>query len=181
MFTKIQSRVLNADRAFQVIPPPPHLLPTPLLHPYHHLFQRQTRLTFIRPKLIILLSHLKSSGDITLHPEKKSISYHGHSTRHCQPHWPQPFYTTSCSLFLSRWSPFGSWRISSSILSWVSFLLFLLHGTCLRTTHILLPNLHVTSPETLSLSTLLSFSYSLSHYCMCDGRQQQTAWRGVFL
>ena len=119
MFTKIQSRVLNADRAFQVIPPPPHLLPTPLLHPYHHLFQRQTRLTFIRPKLIILLSHLKSSGDITLHPEKKSISYHGHSTRHCQPHWPQPFYTTSCSLFLSRWSPFGSWRISSSILSWV--------------------------------------------------------------
>lgn len=74
MFTKVQSRVLNADRAFQVIPLPPHLLPTPLLHPYHHLFQRQTRLTFIRPKLIILLSHLKPSSDITLHPEKKKIS-----------------------------------------------------------------------------------------------------------
>lgn len=75
MFTKVQSRVLNADRAFQVIPLPPHLLPTPLLHPYHHLFQRQTRLTFIRPKLIILLSHLKSSSDITLHPEKKNQSH----------------------------------------------------------------------------------------------------------
>lgn len=44
-----------------------------------------------------------------------------------------------------------------------------------RTTHILLPNLNVTSPKRLFRSTLLSFSYSLSHYCMRDGRQQQTA------
>lgn len=80
MFTKVQSRVLNADRAFQVIPLPPHLLPTPLLHPYHHLFQRQTRLTFIRPKLIILLSHLKPSSDITLHPEKKKNQSHTMAT-----------------------------------------------------------------------------------------------------
>lgn len=83
----------------------------------------------------MLLSHLKSSSDITLHAERKTklIAWPQYSP--CQPHWPQPFYTTSCSLFLSRWSPCSSWRISSSILSWVSFLLFLLHGTCQNHSH----------------------------------------------
>ena len=65
MCIEVQSRVLNADTAFQLAPLPPHLLPIP-----HVPLSRRTRLTFLRPTLIMLLSPLKSSSDITLHPEE---------------------------------------------------------------------------------------------------------------
>lgn len=176
------SRVANAETAFHLIP---HVhLSCLLLAPHCTFFKDLLDQPFRGLNQIMLLSCLKSSSNFTLHLEESQTPNHSlkspqylslptsltwlsvlhlvHYSRHtglltilevCQAH------------FLLRPSSHCSLCREHS-----SELVF-------RMTHAWLPYSNVTSPEIFSLFTLLVSSYTLSHYCLCDGKTARDSLR----